>query len=124
MSEEGGNDSHNYCNECNVEFENSFALIDHMLEDDEDFDPYYILPNGFKLLLGSLMRFIFHHAEEPEQIKLITQSTYVTLFASEMGYDLVDELVEDMVVNSAFIDFDEELKQLLKKESNNEEDGA
>jgi hypothetical protein len=70
------------------------------------------------------MRFIFNHAEEPEQIKLITQSTYVTLFASEMGYDLVDELVEDMVVNSALIDFDEELKQLLKKESNNEEDGA
>jgi hypothetical protein len=95
-----------------------------MLEEDEDFDPYYILPNGFKLLLGSLMRFIFNHAEEPEQIKLITQSTYVTLFASEMGYDLVDELVEDMVVNSALIDFDEELKQLLKKESNNEEDGA
>lgn len=124
MNEEGGNDSYNYCNECNVEFENSFALIDHMLEDDEDFDPYYILPNGFKLLLGSLLRFMFNHAEEPEQVKLISQSTYVTLFASEMGYDLVDELVEDMVVKSALVGFDEELKQLLKKESKDEEDGA
>lgn len=124
MNEEGGNDSYNYCNECNVEFENSFALIDHMLEDDEEFDPYYILPNGFKLLLGSLLRFMFHHADEPEQVKLISQSTYVTLFASEMGYDLVDELVEDMVVKSALVDFDEQLKQLLKKESNDEEDGA
>ena len=124
MNEEGGNDSYNYCNECNVEFENSFALIDHMLEDDEEFDPYYILPNGFKLLLGSLLRFMFHHADEPEQVKLISQSTYVTLVASEMGYDLVDELVEDMVVKSALVDFDEQLKQLLKKESNDEEDGA
>jgi hypothetical protein len=124
VTPDGEDKSYNYCNECNEEFDNSFDLIDHMLEEDEDFDPYYILPNGFKLLLGSLMRFIFNHAEEPEQIKLITQSTYVTLFASEMGYDLVDELVEDMVVNSALIDFDEELKQLLKKESNNEEDGA
>lgn len=114
---------HNYCNDCDTEFEDSFQLIDHTMEDDEEFNPYYILPNGYKLLLGSLLRFMFNHADEPEQIRLITQSTYVTLFASEMGYDLVDELVEDMVVKSALVDFDENLAKLLERKPNNDEGG-
>jgi hypothetical protein len=99
-------------------------LIDHTLEDDEDFDPYLILPNGYKLMLGSLLRFLFNHAEEPEQIRHITQSTYVTLFASENGYDLVDELIEDMVVKSALQRFDEELDILLSENKDDEQDGA
>ena len=107
---------HNYCNECEVTFDSSFALVDHMLADDEEFDPYYLLPSGFKLMLGSLLRFMYNNAEDPNQIKLITQSTYVTLFASEMGYDLVDELVEDMVVKSALQDFDRDLQELLAEE--------
>jgi hypothetical protein len=114
---------HNYCNDCNETFENSFQLIDHTLEEDDEFDPYYLLPNGYKLLLGSLLRFMYNNASEPEQIKLITQSTYVTLFASENGYDLVDELVEDMIVRSALQHFDEDLEALLKKDIADEEDG-
>ena len=114
---------HNYCNDCNETFENSFQLIDHTLEQDDEFDPYYLLPNGYKLLLGSLLRFMYNNADEPEQIKLITQSTYVTLFASENGYDLVDELVEDMIVKSALQHFDEDLEALLKKDTTDEEDG-
>jgi len=107
-----------------MQFEDSFELIDHYLEDDEDFDPYYILPNGYKLLLGSLLRFMFNNADEPDQIRLITQSTYVTLFASENGYDLVDELVEDMVVKSALVDFDQNLARLLETETNDDEGGV
>lgn len=111
---------HNYCNDCNIEFEDSFQLIDHFLEDDEEFDPYYILPGGFKIMLGSLLRFMYAHADDPEQIKLISQSTYVTLFASENGYDLIDELVEDTIVKSALMDFDQGLKDLLEEETNDE----
>jgi hypothetical protein len=66
---------------------------------------------------------MYNNADEPEQIKLITQSTYVTLFASENGYDLVDELVEDMIVRSALQNFDEDLEALLKKDIADEEDG-
>ena len=114
---------HNYCNDCNETFDDSFQLIDHTLEEDDEFDPYYLLPNGFKLLLGSLLRFMYNNADEPEQIKLITQSTYITLFASENGYDLVDELIEDMIVKSALHNFDEDLEALLKKDTTDEEDG-
>jgi hypothetical protein len=114
---------HNYCHECHLQFEDSFQLVDHYYEDDEEFDPYYILPNGYKLLLGSLLRFMYNNADTPEQIKLITQSTYITLFASENGYSLVDELVEDMVVKSALVDFDQNLTRLLEKGTNDNESG-
>ena len=116
-------DTPNFCHDCSQQFDNSFELIDHALEDDEDFDPYYILPNGFKLLLGSLLRFMFNNADDPEKIKLISQSTFVTLFAGEMGYDLIDELVEDMVVKSALQDFDKSLEELLSGDKD-EEGGA
>ena len=115
---------HNYCNDCNIEFEDSFQLIDHFLDDDEEFDPYYILPGGFKIMLGSLLRFMFAHADDPEQIKLISQSTYVTLFASENGYDLINELVEDTIVKSALMDFDEGLRELLEEDTNDSGSGA
>jgi hypothetical protein len=115
---------HNHCHECGEDFDNSFDLIDHTLEDEEEFDPYLVLPNGYKLMLGSLLRFFFSHADDPEQIRHITQSTYVTLFASENGYDLVDELVEDMVVKSALQRFDEELSKLLSETDDDEQGGA
>jgi uncharacterized protein YjaG (DUF416 family) len=112
-----------YCHDCGVQFDNSFELVDHTLEEDEEFDPYYILPNGMKLLLGSLLRFIYNHSKEPEQIELITQSTYITLFAAEMGFDMIDELVEDMVVKSAMQNLDQNIEKLLSKETD-EEGGA
>ena len=32
------------CPECGYEFNNAFEAVDHMLEDDEQFDPALILP--------------------------------------------------------------------------------
>lgn len=107
-------EAYKHCNECGNDFENSFELIDHLLKDDEDFDPYYLLPNGIKLMVGSFLRFIYHHRFEPEQIETITQSTYVTLFATEMGYEFADDLIEDMVVESSMHNLDGELEKLLR----------
>jgi hypothetical protein len=120
MNFEPGEEPHNYCNDCDTEFDDSFELIDHVLDEDEEFDPYFVLPNGFKLQLGSLLRFFFAHADNADQIRLITQSTYVTLFAAENGYDLIDELVEDMVVQSAMQNLDEGLEELLSKDEDEE----
>jgi uncharacterized membrane protein len=115
---------HNYCNECDTHFEDSFELIDHVLEDDEEFDPYLILPNGIKLLLGSLLRYVFAHAEEPDKIKVITQSTYVTLFAAENGYNPLEELIEDMVIKLELQNFDENFKKFMEEEDTDGEGGA
>jgi hypothetical protein len=114
---------HNTCNECNKTFDSSFDLVDHLLEDDEEFDPYLVLPSGYRLMIGSMLRFMYENCDNPEQIKLITQSTYVTLFASENGYSPIEELVEDMVVKSALKDFDDSLKTLLEEEKPTNESG-
>jgi uncharacterized membrane protein len=115
---------HNYCNECDEQFEDSFELIDHVLEDDDEFDPYLVLPNGIKLLLGSLLRYIFAHSEEPDKIKVITQSTYVTLFAAENGYDPLEKLIEDMVIKLELQNFDENFKKFMEEEDTDGESGA
>jgi hypothetical protein len=114
---------YNTCNECGQEFDSSFELVDHLLEDDEEFDPYLVLPSGYRLMLGSMLRFIYNNADSPEQVKLITQSTYVTLFASENGFEPIEELIEDMVVKSALKDFDDSLKTLLEEENPTNESG-
>jgi hypothetical protein len=112
---------YNTCKECGQEFDNSFELVEHLLEDDEEFNPYLVLPSGFRLMLGSMLKFIYDNAHSPEQIELITQSTFITLFASENGYEPIEELVEDMVVKSALQDFDDSLKTLLEEENPNNE---
>jgi hypothetical protein len=114
---------HNTCNECGETFDSSFDLVDHLLEDDEEFDPYLVLPSGYRLMLGSMLKFIYNNADNPEQVKLITQSTFVTLFASENGYEPIEELIEEMVVKSALKDFDDSLKTLLEEENPTNESG-
>jgi len=106
---------YNRCHDCGEEFNNSFDLIDHTMGDDDEFDPYLILPNGYRLMLGSLLKFIYDEASDTEQIRHIAQSTYVTLFAAENGYDLIDTLIEDMIVKSSLQNFDKSLQQLLSE---------
>lgn len=112
-----------YCNECKTEFDNSFELVDHLLEDDEEFDPYILLPGEYKLMIGSLLKFFYSNADNPEQIKLMTQSTYITLFAFENGFDFPEEMIEEMVIKSSMQDFDEALKELLEEGNDNDEGG-
>jgi uncharacterized protein YjaG (DUF416 family) len=109
-----------YCHECKKEFDNSFELVDHLMPDGDEFDPYYPMPNGIKLYLGSFLRYIHGHAEKPEKIKKIAQSAYITLFAAEMQYEAVGELVEDMVVSQEMHNLDEELEDLLRGPDDNE----
>lgn len=101
------------CPECGEQFENVFDATDHLLEDDEEFDPALVLPNGYRLLIGSLLRCMYRYADEPEQIKTITQSTYMTLFTAETSPSTVVEVIEDMIVGSSMVGIDEELKRLL-----------
>jgi hypothetical protein len=101
------------CPECGEQFENVFDATDHLLEDDEEFDPALVLPNGYRLLVGSLLRCMYRYANEPEQIKSITQSTYMTLFTAETSPSTVVEVIEDMIVDSSMVGIDDELKRLL-----------
>lgn len=104
-----------YCDGCGEHFENAFEMVDHHLEDDDEFDPCIVLPNGIKLMVGSLLRFIYEHAEYPDQVRQIVQSTYVTLYAAESNSEMLDELIEEVVVGSEMLKFDSSLKKLLEE---------
>jgi hypothetical protein len=101
------------CPECGQQFENVFEAVDHLLEDDEEFDPALILPNGYRLMIGSLLKCMYRYADEPKQIKKITQDTFMTLYASETRPDVIVEVIEDMIVDSSMVGIDDELKRLL-----------
>jgi len=106
------------CRVCGEHFDNIFEATDHLLEDggEEPFDPKFILPSGYALMIGSLLRCIYGYADNPEQIKNITESTYATLYAAEVNVGDMRELVEDMIVNEHMLDFEKELKELLKED--------
>ena len=103
------------CPECGEHFENAFDATDHLLEDDEEFDPALVLPNGYRLMIGSLLRCIYRYADSPENIKGIAESTYMTLFTAETQPNVVAGIIEDMIVDTQMTVLDEELKKLLER---------
>jgi len=102
------------CPECGERFENVFQATDHLLEDDDEFDPALLLPNGTKLMIGSLLRCLYKYADKPEQVKTITQSTYMTLFTAETQPEIIKNIVEEMIIESQMMEIDDEIKQLLE----------
>lgn len=104
------------CDICGTPFDNVFEAIDHTLDDDslDIFDPKLILPGGYSLMVGSLLRCIYEHADEPEKIRHITQDVYATLFAAEHhGENEMRQYIEDTIVDTQMEDFDEQLKELF-----------
>lgn len=104
------------CDVCGTEFDNVFELTDHLIEDGgqyEVFDPKLILPNGYSLMVGSLMRCLYSYADDPDQIRQITQHTYATLYAAETDPGEMKAIIEDMVVNEHMFNLDDEIRDLL-----------
>ena len=102
------------CPECGEQFENVFEATDHLLEEDEEFDPALILPNGYRLMIGSLLRCIYRYADDADKVKDVVQDTYMTLFTVEMEPSTVVEVIEDMIVGSSMAGLDDELRELLE----------
>ena len=74
-------------------------------------------------MIGSLLRFIYHYSDTPEQIRQIVQSTYVTLYAAENSLDTLEGMIQDVVVDSEMLRFDETLQALLEGKLDDEESG-
>ena len=112
------------CKICGQQFDNIFEATDHLLDDngEEPFDPRLILPSGYQLMVGSLLRTVYKYADNANAIKDIAQSTYATLYAAETSPRKMKRLIEDMVIQDVMRDFDKELQLLLEDETN-EEDG-
>ena len=102
------------CPECGEMLDDAFEVAEHMLEDGQEFNPSMILPNGFRLLLGTLLRQLYDNKDDAEYISQITQSAYITLFTAEHFPDMIGDTVEDIIVESAMENFDGELNKLFK----------
>ena len=111
------------CKICGEQFDNIFDATDHLIEDEngEYFDPKLILPGGYQLLIGSLLRCIYEASSSPRSVRDITQSVYATLYAAESSPRQMKEYLEDVVVNQEMRNIDKELVHFLK-ETNNEGD--
>ena len=102
------------CPECGQKFDNVFDAVDHMLEDDESFDPAFILPAGMKLLLGSLLRTIYDNRRRPSVVSQVVQDCYATLAMAEFMPEQLPNVLNDIIVEQAMESFDVELKKLYK----------
>ena len=106
------------CKICGQHFDNIFDATDHLIEDNgkEEFNPEIILPNGYRLLVGSMLRQLFENADNPEEVRTITQLTYGTLYAAETNVGLMKKLVEDAIIHEHMSEIDDELKELLEED--------
>ena len=108
-----------HCDLCGEHFDNIFEATDHLLEgEDGPFDPRMRLPNGYSLMLGSLLRQIFHNADDADLVKNIVEMTYATLFAAENDTHEMKRLIEESIVQQHMSVFDSELKHLLDGDKN------
>lgn len=105
------------CKVCGTEFDNIFDAVNHLTEDDEEvFEPIFQLPSGYALMLGSLLEELYHHADEPEVIRSITEITYATLYAAQSDVVKMKDLVQEAIINQHMSAIDEELKELLEED--------
>ena len=112
------------CNMCGQQFDNIFDATDHLIDDENgvQFDPKLILPGGYQLLIGSLLRCIYESAGSPKSVRDITQSVYATLYAAESTPNKMKEYIEDVVVNQEMRHIDKELAHFLTSETDKRED--
>ena len=87
-----------------------------MDDEDEVFDPILKLPNGYSLLLGSLLEKLYRNAEDVALVKDITEMTYATLYAAQTDVVQMKELVEEAIIKQHMFDIDDELKELLEED--------
>lgn len=102
---------------CGTEFDNIFDAVNHLMDDEEDvFDPILKLPNGYSLMLGSLLEELYHSADDADRIRDITEMTYATLYAAQTDLTQMKELVEEAIIKQHMVDIDDELKELLEED--------
>jgi hypothetical protein len=105
------------CKVCGTQFDNIFDAVNHLTEDDDEiFEPIFQLPSGYALMLGSLLEELYHHADQPDIIRSVTELTYATLYAAQSDVVKMKDLVQEAIINQHMSSIDEELKHLLEED--------
>ncbi len=85
------------CPICGEIFNNVFDATDHLLvEDEEEFDPCIILPSGWKIRVGTILREIHAVAEDSEHVRDLCEQVYGILYLAENEPDEIDSLFQNM----------------------------
>jgi hypothetical protein len=109
------------CDICGERFDNVFEMIDHLQEEEEPpFDPTLLLPNGYRLLVGTLLRLIYEQSNKPSQVRKITEGAYMNLYLAETDQQAMRENIEDVLVEQFVSELDDELRELLKNDANDD----
>jgi hypothetical protein len=111
------------CAICGQRFDNIFDATDHLVEDEngEYFDPKLILPGGYQLMIGSLLRNIHYHARGNKKVREIAEHTYATLYAAETNPRKMKKFIEDLIITTEMNILEHEIKDFL---INNDENGG
>lgn len=109
------------CQICGQEFDNVFEATDHMIEDEggEYFDPKLILPGGYQLMIGSLLRTIHFHARGNRKVRDIIEHTYATLYAAETNPRKMKKFIEDLIITTEMSVLEREIKDFLIENNEN-----
>ncbi len=109
------------CQICGQEFDNVFEATDHMIEDEggEYFDPKLILPGGYQLMIGSLLRTIHFHARGNKKVRDIIEHTYATLYAAETNPRKMKKFIEDLIITTEMSVLEREIKDFLIENNEN-----
>ena len=109
------------CDICGERFDNVFEMIDHLQEEGEPpFDPVLLLPNRYRLLVGTLLRLIYEQSNKPSQVRKITEGAYMNLYLAETDQQAMRENIEDVLVEQFVSELDNELRELLKNDDNDD----
>ena len=111
------------CKICGQHFDNIFEAVDHLIEDENEpeFDPRLILPGGYQLMIGSLLRNIHMHARNNRKVKDIVEHTYATLYAAETNPRKMKRFIEDLIITTEMGVLEHEIRDFLSE--NNEKRG-
>ena len=109
------------CKICGQHFDNIFEAVDHLIDDENqpEFDPKLILPGGYQLMIGSLLRTIHFHARGNKKVKEIVEHTYATLYAAETSPRKMKKFIEDLIITTEMDTLEHEIKDFLSKNSEN-----
>jgi predicted amidophosphoribosyltransferase len=101
------------CPECGEHFANVFEACDHLLPTGQQFDPYLLMPGGYRLFLGSLMKEMYENADDPEIIEQICQNVYSTLFISENETNIIHSVLREEMIENVTSTIDAEYEALV-----------
>ncbi len=111
------------CDICGQKFDNVFEMVEHQVDGGEpEFDPTLLLPNGYKLLVGTLLRLIYDRSNKPSQVRDVVSSAYMNLYLAETDQQAMRENVENIIVQRFVSDLDRELRELLEDNGNAQEE--